>query len=107
MLHNQLHRLTPTQSTTLTDHEFDLLAQELVQLSERVKELKAQERLLKDKLIALLHNKPKATPNYVFTYTIRKGSIDYKLVPELKGVDLEPYRKAEVTQWTLQSIRVK
>lgn len=31
-----------------------------------------------------------------FGYTDRKGAIDYKAVPQLKGVDLEPYRKEAV-----------
>ncbi len=30
-----------------------------------------------------------------------KGSIDYTSIPELEGVDLEPYRKPEIKKWTI------
>lgn len=30
---------------------------------------------------------------------VKAGNVDYKRVPELKGVDLSPYRKAPTTQW--------
>lgn len=33
----------------------------------------------------------------------RKGSVDYAKVPELKGVDLEPYRKKDSTFWEVRS----
>ena len=29
----------------------------------------------------------------------RKGNVDYKVVPELEGVDLEPYRKKSSKYW--------
>lgn len=33
----------------------------------------------------------------------KKGAVDYKKVPELKGVDLEPYRKQSTKVWTVKS----
>lgn len=33
---------------------------------------------------------------------VRKGSVDYAKVPELAGIDLAPYRKADVTSWTIK-----
>lgn len=36
------------------------------------------------------------------TKAIRKGGIDYKKVPELAGVDLEPYRKSDSEYWSLK-----
>lgn len=31
------------------------------------------------------------------TYTVRKGSVNYKTIPLLQGLDLEPYRNKSVT----------
>lgn len=36
-----------------------------------------------------------------FTKVERVGNVDYKKVPELKGVDLEPYRKKPSTYWKI------
>jgi putative phage-type endonuclease len=36
------------------------------------------------------------------TRSVRKGSVDYKSVPELQGVDLDKYRKAATTYFTLR-----
>lgn len=32
----------------------------------------------------------------------RKGSVDYTIVPELKDIDLEPYRKKGTFYWTVK-----
>ena len=37
-----------------------------------------------------------------YTQSVRKGNIDYNLVPELEGVNLEPYRSAPITTVTLK-----
>lgn len=29
----------------------------------------------------------------------QKGNVDYKSIPELKGVNLDVYRKAPITKW--------
>lgn len=33
----------------------------------------------------------------------RKGSVDYKKIPQLEGVDLEQYRKKSTTVWTIKA----
>lgn len=35
---------------------------------------------------------------------VRKGAVDYAKVPELTGVDLEPYRKAASTSWRVEEM---
>lgn len=37
-----------------------------------------------------------------YTQSVRKGNIDYSLVPELEGIDLEPYRGSPITTTTLR-----
>jgi hypothetical protein len=41
---------------------------------------------------------------FIYTSTIRTGSIDYKQIPELKYMNLEPYRKDPIELWTLQYV---
>lgn len=42
-----------------------------------------------------------ACAGIALTKVVRAGSVDYKKVPELKGVDLEQYRGAPITSWRL------
>jgi predicted phage-related endonuclease len=35
-----------------------------------------------------------------FTRSLRKGNVDYSKIPELQGVDLNPYRKEPIEAWT-------
>ena len=34
----------------------------------------------------------------------RKGAVDYAKVPELRGIDLEPYRKAPSSSWRVEEV---
>lgn len=38
---------------------------------------------------------------YIFACTYRKGSVQYKDIPQLKGVNLEQFRGQEVETWKL------
>ena len=38
---------------------------------------------------------------YTFEQIQREGSVDYKAIPELKGVDLNKYRKESINYWKL------
>ncbi len=38
------------------------------------------------------------------SYVIQKGNIDYKSIPELRGVDLETYRKAPIEKWVITDL---
>jgi hypothetical protein len=42
--------------------------------------------------------------NFTMTKSIRKGSIDYKSIPEIQELNLEPYRKPATTIWTLKEV---
>ena len=34
---------------------------------------------------------------------VRKGNVDYAKIPELKGIDLEKYRKGSISSWRITS----
>lgn len=94
--------LTDRDSLTVDDSEglfraYRNLASELKSLEERVEQTKQ----------AIInrygHIHARVSANGVeLTRTERKGSVDYASVPEIKGVDLEQYRKPGTTVFTLR-----
>lgn len=63
-------------------------------LKEKIAKLEAEEKEVKKELLALVDH-PRMTCNGLSILEIeRAGNIDYSKIPELKGVDLEKYRKA-------------
>lgn len=61
--------------------------------SEAFDEAKAALEEVKEKICKLAGDTKTHISGLVITPVERKGSVDYKKVPELKGVNLEPYRK--------------
>ena len=41
---------------------------------------------------------------FVFKRSLRKGPIDYKNIPELKEIDIEFYRKPDVSSYSLEQV---
>lgn len=91
-------------------HLLDLVqtkeAKELAETYTKAKsEIKRQTEILddcKEQLINLADGK-KSNISGVLVYEVeRKGGVDYKKVPELKGIDLEPYRKKSTLYWAVK-----
>lgn len=70
------------------------IQQELVSLQAREEEVRAS-------LIHLSGNTNCKGCGIKISRNIRKGNIDYKSIPELQGMDLEPYRKANIESWRI------
>lgn len=90
-----------TKPFNYTDLEFDLLADQLYRVKQELKQYEALEKKLTEQLKDLCKNVSYMTESYAFVYIKRIGSVDYSKVPELKGVNLEPYRRAGTFAWTL------
>ncbi len=84
-----------------TGREWLRIAQETYEVQQLRKEYSKKEKDLLEKLKMLSQNKNSYGDIYMFTVAFRKGSIAYKQIPELKKVDLEPYRNQEVAIWKL------
>lgn len=68
-------------------------------------QIKAMEVMKKDLLAEIVERcgeRQSEINGHKLTKVERKGSIDYKKVPELEGVDLEEYRKKPSTYWSLK-----
>ncbi len=76
-------------------------AQEVFDIQQKIKFLEAQEKRLATELKALSNHTSSVGGGYVYENSFRPGTIDYKAIPELRDINLEQYRKAEISYWKL------
>jgi len=76
-------------------------AENYKQIKETLKALEEEEERLRKQLIFLSGDVNSKGAGLSLTKIERKGLVDYSKVPELKGVDLEPYRKASSSSWRI------
>lgn len=60
-----------------------------------------QEKKCAERLKELSQLLPSRGGGFVYDYIMRKGSVEYDRIPELKDVNLEIYRKDSVEVWKL------
>lgn len=83
------------------DPEWLKMAEEWKRLHAQITELESKEKDFREALIAKAGNYSAKGGGVTLTKILRKGSVDYKKIPELIGVDLEKYRKSAVNTWRL------
>lgn len=76
-------------------------AQEAYKAKEMKRKYEEQEKHYLDRLKDLTEYKSASFDNYVLAKETRAGSVNYKSIPELRGVDLEQYRGTPVVVWKL------
>lgn len=86
----------------IDDAEFIEAEWELAHLLSIEKENKARIQQLRDLIISKCNGKPTKGTRISCNPIRYKGMIDYALIPELEGVDLEIYRKPGSTRWTIE-----
>jgi hypothetical protein len=88
-----------TDESVRTDDEFKQAADQYKEADQRLAQASADKDAAKKRLLELNGDAQKSTGfGVTVTRFTRKGSVDYKKVPELAGVDLEQYRKPESAQ---------
>jgi predicted phage-related endonuclease len=101
-----LDHVVPMVPPELTDDDYaPCLDPDFEVASERYKQLKGQMQLLQEELDTVetvLHsflgsNSGIYQNGIKISRVVRKGNVEYSKVPQLKGVDLEPYRKPSTT----------
>ncbi len=83
--------------------EWDCLSMEWLASSQRLKEEEKKEKALREKLISLCENQNSTGSGIKISRYITKGRIDYPNIPNLKDLDLEPYRKESTVCWRISS----
>jgi hypothetical protein len=83
-----------------------ITAKDLYNVQQDIKNLEQKASDLAHLLKELSNQEPKSFGGMKYAYFTRAGSIDYSLIPELKGLELEQYRKAPVKAWKLEIERI-
>lgn len=71
------------------------------EVTSMIKHLEKEESDLRKQLIFLSGESNTKGGGISLCNVTRKGNIDYSIIPELNGVDLEPYRKSSSSNWRI------
>jgi len=82
-------------------NQWVITAQELLDIQDKIKFLKNRKLKVEVNLRELSNNESASGDGYRYSKFSRPGSVEYKLIPEIKGIDLDQYRKDEVNYWKL------
>lgn len=85
------------------DPEWSKLAQEWIYLTNCLSVLEEKQRNCKDALIIKSNGQNIKGDGIRLTKVKRKGSVDYKKIPELMKIDLEKYRKVPTESWRIMT----
>ena len=81
------------------------LAREWREVSGALKKYKAREEGLREALISLAGGPRCIGGGIKMAKSTVKGNVEYSKVPELRGVDLDPFRKASYEKWTVTEMK--
>lgn len=84
------------------DNEWVALAEEAFKVSNLRKQIDLQEKELMERLKILSEDTNSSGGGFYYTISESKGSIDYKSIPALKTIDLEPYRNSPTKRRILE-----
>ncbi len=87
----------------IEDEQCLSLSAELKQVTGQIRELEKREKALKDALTSKLLENSIVGPLKLSLIT-RIGNVQYEKIEELKGVDLEPYRKPSSQYWKVEEV---
>jgi hypothetical protein len=76
-------------------------AKELYNVQNQRRDLEKKEKELSEFLKNLSDNQERTISGMRYSFTLRPGSVDYTIVPQLKGVNLDFYRKSPIKVWKL------
>jgi putative phage-type endonuclease len=77
------------------------LAERYALVSSQLGELESMEKELRSKLIETAENKNSIGAGIKLSRVVRKGNVDYSVIPELQSVELDQYRKKPIESWRI------
>ncbi len=95
--------LTDKDIVQRDDTQWQVLAHLWQSIQGAMKELEKHQEEVRKQLIEMAGNSPSEGSGLRVTPYMRRGAIQFGNVPELKGIDLEPYRKEAAMCWRLQA----
>lgn len=85
----------------INTHQAKLLLDEYQDLTDSIEQATERKKEVFDELVKLAKGRNSLIWGRKLTQVERKGSVDYKAIPQLKGVDLEQFRKKPTSFWRL------
>lgn len=85
--------------------EWEEISEEILLIKSQIKALEDEEELRKEKLKSLSQGRSAKGLILTLQKQISKGAVDYGKIPQLQGVDLDPYRKKPFDKWVTRDIR--
>jgi putative phage-type endonuclease len=82
-----------------TSKAFTKKEKEWLEVHQQLKAIQDQEEILRKDMIGMTNNRSTRGILTKWSRITQKGNVDYKAIPELKGVNLDLYRKAPITKW--------
>ena len=83
------------------DSDWKKLASEWSTITRQLADLEKKEKSYREALIAKANGMNARGCGVSLSKIVRKGAVDYKKIPELIGIDLEPYRKDPSESWRI------
>lgn len=93
--------LTIRDYQTKDDDVWSMYASQWITMNSQLKELEKKEKALREQLISMSQDQNTLGSGIKVSKVLRKGTIDYSKIPELKNVNLETYRKETVEYWKI------
>lgn len=84
-----------------------ILIQDAIEIAQLKDELKQREEANKNAMKAVADGRGLRGCGATFSRYIEKGRVDYTIIPELRGVDLDKYRKDPVEKWRFTRLNEK
>ena len=98
--------LTEKDKVNFTENiEWLDLENRLEDIKSRMNALKDEEDSIRKKMEDMSEGKGAYGEKFMITYSCRKGNVNYKLIPELSGVDLDKYRGKPTRVVTIKEIK--
>jgi hypothetical protein len=83
------------------DEEWVDAAMQWRKINASIKDLEKMEKECRQQLIAMAGHQNISGGGIKICKHIRKSAIDYGVIPELMGIDLDKYRKADIEYWKI------
>jgi len=83
------------------DPQWSQAASRWIFVSQKLKDLEKEEEEARKELISLSENQNVMGSGVKLTRMLRRGNIEYSKIPELKGVNMETYRKKPIEYWRI------
>ncbi len=88
------------------DNEWAYYSEQYIDIKSEIRKLERQQEKIKNKLIHLSGESNSKGGGISVSKITRKGNIEYSIVPELKEVNLEQYRKDDYFFWKISETNV-